>query len=65
MIPQISFILSCLFLNYSYSKLDAKLFNISRKYGLLNEEKQAYVIKNVLKSASLSLIVVFSSYFAD
>ena len=63
MIPQISFILSCLFLNYSYSKIDAKLFNISRKYGLLNEEKQAYVIKNVLKSASLSLIVVFSSYF--
>lgn len=63
MIPQISFILSCVILNYCYPKVDAKLFNISKKYGLLNAEKQAYVIKNVLKSGYLCLIFVACIYF--
>lgn len=62
MIPQISFILSCLFLNYSYPKIDAYFFKTSKRYGFLSEEKQVYVIKNVLKSLYLSIIVLFSFF---
>ena len=63
MLPQISFILSCLILNYCYPKVDAKLFTLSKKYGLLTAEKQAYVIKNVLKSGYLCLIFIACIYF--
>ena len=63
MIPQAAFILSCLLLQQSYYKMDLYLYNRIKSYGSLDEAKQVYVIKNVLKGLYLCFIMLCSTYY--
>jgi hypothetical protein len=63
MIPQIAFILSCLLLQQSYYKMDLYLYDRVKSYSSLDEAKQVYVIKNVLKGLYLCFIMLCSTYY--
>ena len=64
MIPQVAFILSCIGLHYGYKKLDKDMrLGAPDTYGHLDEDRQVYVLKNVLKGFYLALIAVSSLYF--
>jgi hypothetical protein len=64
MIPQIAFIISCTCLHYGYKKLDNDFrTNAPNTYGQLDEDRQVYVLKNVLKGFYLAIIALASLYW--
>ena len=63
MIPQLAFILSCSVLYKSYEYMDVQLWVKFPRYGGLDAEKQAYVIKNILKAIYLAFICVAAFYY--
>ena len=62
MIPQLAFLISCVGLHHAYTKLDGELTKFDT-YRSLDEDRQVYVVKNVLKGFYLALIAFASVYW--